>query len=332
MKLKLASVVFAFLLLPLALPMGCGGGDSDNGTPDDFISACVNDISAANLEANAQWLQGYGTRFFLAPNHGDIAIAIRNKFIQLGFAESDVRIEAFEIDEPEWDGLSIAPPPATTQYNVVARLTGSEQPGNVYVAGAHYDSVVDDGDPLGWAPGANDNASGVAGTLEIARVMKQRGFTPKSTIEFVAFASEEYDFDGSAAYIENAVQNGYNIVFMLNNDMISYEAENTPSQWEVNVMDYANSQGLRSRFVECGELYTDLTFTHDNEYNDAGDSYSFSEEGYAALFIISNDEESDPVTHAEYYHTADDVLAHYNYAYCKQVTAASCAFLIQETR
>jgi Zn-dependent M28 family amino/carboxypeptidase len=69
-----------------------------------------------------------------------------------------------------------------TYYNLAAELTGTESPENILVVGAHYDTVR-------TTPGADDNASGVAGLLELARTLS--GTRPVKTVRFVAFALEE---------------------------------------------------------------------------------------------------------------------------------------------
>jgi leucyl aminopeptidase len=185
--------------------------------------------------------------------------------------------------------------------------------------------MTDATDPFFYSPGANDNASGIAGMLEIARVIKKRGFVPASTIEFVAFASEEYELNGSDDYVNKASATNKNIVMMLNLDMIAYDPQTDPAKWIVNVMDYGNSTGLRTMFVKCGRTYTNLNFSHNNDYIEDGDSYSFYKKGYQALFIINDAEDS-------YYHTPDDIIGHYNFPFCKAVTSVACALLVQENK
>jgi len=92
--------------------------------------------------------------------------------------------------------------------NVVARKPGREQPRRVVVVGAHYDSV-----PV--APGANDNASGVAVVLEVSRVLVNRSFP--YTLAFVAFGAEELGLLGSQHYVRVA---GQDVVAMINVDVV----------------------------------------------------------------------------------------------------------------
>lgn len=313
----------ATLVLSLFFIFSCGEYEEEEevieaGTPDVFVTPFVEDINSDTIKSYVQWMQNYTTRFFLKDNRRQIAVDIKNKFIQLGY--NNARIDSFYFSA-NWDNSTYN----TWQYNVIASLEGSVNPNNIYVIGAHYDCIVDEGNPFNLAPGANDNASGVAGVIEVARIMKKRAFIPKNTIEFVAFASEEYDLNGSTDYANKTIASNKNIIMMLNNDMIAYDPNTDLSQCSVNVMDYENSGDLRTQFVKCGKTYTALQFACNNDYNEEGDSYTFSQKGRRAIFIISNVDDS-------FYHTVNDVVNNYNYKYCKEIVAISCALLVQENK
>lgn len=104
--------------------------------------------------------------------------------------------------------------------NVIAALPGVTTPDKIYVVGAHFDAVV-------GAPGADDNASGIAGMLEMARIFSTRSFD--STIRFIGFDQEETGLVGSRAYAQNAAAAGDNIKLATIFDMIGYtRATQTP--------------------------------------------------------------------------------------------------------
>ncbi|OGT31071.1 MAG: hypothetical protein A2W28_10670 [Gammaproteobacteria bacterium RBG_16_51_14] len=110
--------------------------------------------------------------------------------------------------------------------NIVAELYGNASADEIIVVGAHYDTV--------WmTPGADDNASGVAGMLEIARLLKDRNFN--RTIRFVAFANEEDPFYftgnmGSLYHAKRARDHGENIVAMFSLEMLGYYSDVKGSQ------------------------------------------------------------------------------------------------------
>jgi hypothetical protein len=83
-----------------------------------------------------------------------------------------------------------------TVYNVVADIPGTETPDEYVIVGAHFDSV-----PIGT--GALDNGTGVAATMEAARLLMESGARPKRTIRFVLFAGEESGLVGSRGYVKD---------------------------------------------------------------------------------------------------------------------------------
>ena len=122
-------------------------------------------------------------------------------------------IVAYEDFELDYDGI------VGSQRNVIARLPGSDPSAGVIVIGAHYDSrVADIKDAAERAPGANDNASGVAALIEIARLLAHE--TPVASIDFVAFAAEEIGSVGSSYYLGSAQARGEVIRGVIILDMI----------------------------------------------------------------------------------------------------------------
>ena len=112
-------------------------------------------------------------------------------------------------------------PEPTIITNVVATLRGSqpESADRVYVVSGHYDTRCSDPlDAVCDAPGANDDASGVAAVVELARVMASRRFD--ATIVFMAVAGEEQGLFGSTHFAELAKQANVNIDGMFTNDII----------------------------------------------------------------------------------------------------------------
>ena len=110
--------------------------------------------------------------------------------------------------------------------NVEAEVRGTERPDEILVIGAHYDSVR-------GSPGANDNGTGVAAMLALARAFAQ---SPHSrTLRFVAFTNEEPPFFqtrhmGSRVYAQRSQQRGENIILMLSLETIGYYSDEPGSQ------------------------------------------------------------------------------------------------------
>ena len=94
--------------------------------------------------------------------------------------------------------------------NVVLQINGTDDPSRAYVVTGHYDSRrLDVMDYTGDAPGADDDASGVAVAMEMARVCAKK--KPKATMIFAAVAAEEQDLYGSAHLAKTLKEQGYNV-------------------------------------------------------------------------------------------------------------------------
>jgi leucyl aminopeptidase len=274
------------------------------------------EINADSVLALITWFQNMGTRFALSDTRKSVALKIKNRFISLGY--TDTKLDSFQISKT-WRNILYF----QWQYNVIATLPGSLNPDSVSIVGGHYDDILTTGDPTTITPGANDNASGISATMEIARVLKKKNWMPESTIKFVAFGSEEQGLLGSTDYVAKASQRGEKIKMMLNHDMIAYETSNDKLTWIVNIIDYDNSHDLRTFAQSMCTKYTVLNYINVNTYNKQSDSYPFSLYGYKALFFFSYD--SDPN-----YHTLNDLVTYCNPEYCAEIAKVSCALLVNK--
>ena len=301
-----------FLIMILLLT-DCTKEDPEKLRKEAIILKLVNDINADSLKGYVTWLQNMGSRFALADNRRNVALKIKKRFIRMGFP--DTEIDSFmvtrtygEIAYEQWN------------YNIIATISGNRSPDSICIIGGHYDDILGTGDPFAIVPGANDNASGVAAALEIARVMKKNNFAPENKIMFIAFGAEELGLWGSRDFAVNPNGFSQKIKFMLNNDMIAYEPSNDPSGWYVNIIDYDNSHNLRIEAEEICTRYTSLNYRNDNTSSGRTDSYPFFINGYKALFFFSS--KTDPN-----YHTLNDLVENCNFDYCREIVRISCALL-----
>ena len=308
------TIIVMVAVLPFFLHSCDHDDDSGEGRRESVTRKITSDINPDSLEKYVAWLSNLGTRFALADNRREIAGALGDRFTAIGL--EGVHLDSFMIDRYYNDKRY-----QQWQYNVVASISGSLYPDSVCLLGAHYDDNLRSGDPFIAAPGANDNASGIAAILEIARVLKKNNFVPERTIRFVAFGAEELGLYGSTDYAAKALENSESISMMLNNDMIAYEPTTDPSGWKVDIMDYDNSGGLRAEAEKMCEKFTSLGFVNDNTYSHQSDSYPFSLNGYRALFFFAFTFDPD-------YHSMNDLPEHCNFEYCSEVVRVSCAMLV----
>lgn len=186
------------------------------------IQEMQKEVSAINIERSIQKLVSFGTRNTLSEQQNKIrGVGAARDWLLSEFEKISsacgmclkTQIETFE--QPK----TIRIPEPTKISNVFAVLTGTKDPNRVYIVSGHYDSVCSSPtDSVCEAPGANDNASGTAVMLELARVMSKRKF--EATIIFMAFSGEEQGLLGAAHYAKKAKSANINIEAILNNDIV----------------------------------------------------------------------------------------------------------------
>ena len=193
-------------------------------TRNRTIANIVREIDARKIEASIRKLVSFGTRNTLSeqndPKRGigaarDWLYAEFLKAAELSKGRMTVEKQAYEQQKAQ------RVPQPTIITNVVATLKGTqpESTDRIYVVSGHYDSMCNSTtDAKCDAPGANDDASGTAAVLEMARVMAKYEF--EATIVFMAVAGEEQSLLGSTHYAEQAKQKNWNIDAMFTNDII----------------------------------------------------------------------------------------------------------------
>ena len=176
----------------------------------------VSEVSNQNLVGYVQTLEGFNTRntYSVTDQEGlGIGAARRwifNEFIRVGNGRLLVEVDEFPVNQ---NGI------VYNQQNIVATLQGSGSHPGVIVLAAHYDSrTIDPLSGSGFAPGANDNGSGVAALLETARVLSSREWS--QTIIFVAFAAEEQNRLGSTHFVTNRLLTGWRFDAMISTDIV----------------------------------------------------------------------------------------------------------------
>jgi len=197
---------------------------------DPEIKKMVSEVSASNMENTVRKLVSFGTRHTLSDTKSNTrGIGAAQRWVKSEFdkyaKESNGKLSA-EIDyfTVKADGKRIA---TDSQLgNVMATLKGTDPTDNrVLIISGHLDSRASDVmNTTIDAPGANDDVSGVAAVMEISRIMSKREFP--FTIIFVAVVGEEQGLYGAKHLADKAKAENWNVVAMLNNDMIGNSLSN----------------------------------------------------------------------------------------------------------
>lgn len=189
-----------------------------------------------------------------------------------------------------------------TSDNVIAIQRGSVYPDEYVVCGAHYDSYnYDSGHPDSLrAPGADDNASGSAGILEMARLLSKCKF--ERSILYCGWAAEEIGLIGSAAFAKDCASNMLDIVGYFNLDMIGYLKEG--SDIHVHLMYTTQDSTIANYVYNFSHIYYPEMPISQNWLSWGDSDYSsFNRNGYAAVHTFEDVHNSSP-----FIHTPNDIL------------------------
>jgi hypothetical protein len=284
---------------------------------DSRIAAALQQVSAERIQTNIEQLVSFGTRSTISAQDqsaigAERGIGAAREWIKAEFARYskdcggclDVKTDTFT--EPA--GERIPQPTEITNVYAVLRGTDASDAKRIVLVTGHYDSRNSDiFDTKGAAPGANDDGSGTAVSLECARVLSKLKFP--ATIIFLTVAGEEQGLNGSQHFAKMAKDQGWDIEAALNNDIVGGDKSAEQDHSVVRVFSEglpaaATDQDIRrirglggendsasrelARYVdEVGHAYNVgvkpmLVFRLDR-YLRGGDHYSFNQQGFAAV-------------------------------------------------
>ncbi|MGD8327697.1 MAG: M28 family metallopeptidase [Sphingomonadales bacterium] len=210
------------LLLLTAVAFSTNTAQAATPEVETKIHSLVQDVSADRLKADVTKLVGFGTRHTLSETESDTrGIGAARRWIKSEFEriskECGDCLEVITVSDII-SGEKRIPDPVEV-VNVIAIQRGTLDPNRMVLMAGDIDSRVSDVmDSTSDSPGANDNASGVAGVIEAARVLSKHEFA--GTIVYAALSGEEQGLFGGAILADYAKEQGWDIKAVLNNDMI----------------------------------------------------------------------------------------------------------------
>ena len=257
-------------------------------TEDVLVSQAIGMVNGDNIEGDILNLEEYGTRYHTKASATQAVYELKDRWeaMVLAAGRTDVSVRIFNhID--------------TSMPSVIMTFEGAETPEDFIIIGGHMDSVnfLDFDD----APGADDNASGIATIIEISRVLFDMNFIPKKTVEFMAFAAEEVGLVGSSEIAEEYSNNGVNVEAFVQFDTDNYAG----SINDIYITtDPYNSTILNEFLIDLMEHYNssgDHQFTYGTTECNYGcsDHFSWAQQGYNVAFPFeAADGEYNPFLHS----------------------------------
>jgi len=291
------------LSLPLMLMLLLCSKFSYTQEYDPFIASGVEQVSYDSVLKNLQEFESLGIKAINSPELGKTADWLVGKHLSYGY--TDIERDTFYYGtEP--------------MFNLIVTKTGTKYPDTYLILDAHYDT---------WGgPGVNDNGSGTAIILEVARLLA--GINTEYSIRFIHFSAEEVGMVGSSHYVENTViPQGMDILLVFNidevggvagssNDIITCERDESPPNGN-NQESWLYTDTL----VTLTEMYSDLGTYIDYAYG--SDYVPFQEAGY----VITGYYE---YNHSPWVHSINDSLSKLDTSYvfmqARSSTAAAMYF------
>lgn len=290
---------------------------------NSIISAHVDRIEEDSIAAYMQELVDFKTRFMLADNRRDIALWIQDRFKDFGY--TGVVLDSFQnaVEFPFGSGEMHT----TWQYNVIAGLEGSQSSDTLLVLGAHYDCATmgPNQDPLVYSPGANNNASGMAVCLEIARLIRQNNLQARYALNFVAFGSEEFmtmfaeGGSGAEHYVSQIKESGRHVILMIDNNQVSHRP--SADDWRLDFQNCPGSQWVTDAARYVARKYTRIVPVDSDDHINFSDVYYFWSAGFPAIFF-------EEFHFCPYTFTDKDIPENCDMEYCAEVAKISLALLL----
>ena len=213
-----------FRLVPFFYILVSVSALSADAKPDPVVQKILADISSVRIEERIRKLVSFETRHTLSQTDSDVrGIGAARRWIESELrACSKASGGRLQVSTQEWlEPVSRRVSRPTTLVNIVATLPGDSQSSKdrLLIVSGHYDTINSEvSDSVGAAPGANDDASGTAVSMELACVMAKHHF--EATLVFMAVPGEEQGLLGAAHFAREARRLGLNIEAMVTNDIV----------------------------------------------------------------------------------------------------------------
>jgi len=307
--------------------------------PDPAIQAVVDSVSMVQYRNYQVDIESMGLGLY---GGSDYRMPYRNRDYHLEKGPSPGNKEASLYIQDAFKDMGLEVTVQGKYANVVGELRGAVSPEKIYIIGAHFDHIEGD------MPGGDDNASGTAAVLEIARVLSQCQF--ESTIRFICFNAEEDGLLGSKDYVSNQlISENETVAGMINLDMILRPGSDVDSQYIIDAelethTNHEASVAWARAYQEMAAAYVPSLTVNDTiiHFDQFGtDHESFIVVGFPAFLVIENSipdwEVANPYYHS--FEDASDRLSNdpespsgisYDYAFATDISRASVALLATE--
>ena len=253
-----------------------------------LVAPMVAQVNEPSIRDMILKLSNFNTRYYKSETGIKSSEFIRDTWADLSKHRSDVNVKLFS--HPKWP-----------QASIIMTIEGSEKSDEIVIVGGHADSIAGMFGGSGKAPGADDNASGIATITEVIKVLMKSNYKPKRTVHFMGYAAEEVGLLGSKEIANDYKATGKKVVGVMQLDMTLNKG--TADQDIVMMADFTN--GAQNEFL--GRLideYVKVKWGYSRCGYGCSDHASWTAAGYPASMPF----ESTMEDINKKIHTANDTL------------------------
>lgn len=278
-------------------------------TKSESLQLLLDQINTSNLSATITSLQNLGTRYHAGTSPNQSSDLIKSNWQALLPAGASVT----QVDHSARK--------STAQKSVVLTIPATETSTETVVLGAHFDSI--NRSNQSDAPGADDNASGIAALTEILRIIKESGATFSRNVELHAYAAEEVGLVGSSDVASQYAGSSKSISAMMQLDMIGYSSVSSDDSLYLITTD--TSPVLVRHLKDLMAAYSIGTMKTGTLDAGTSDHKSWTNTGFHAAFAFEN-----PQDYNESLHTSSDTSTKLDFNLAARFTKLALAFLAHE--
>ncbi len=233
------------------------------------VSELLSQLQPTNLTSTVTNMSNYNNRYYTAQSGVEASNWLKGEWELLASSRDDISVELFQ--HSGW-----------AQPSVIATIEGSTLADEIVVIGGHLDSINGSSPANGRAPGADDNASGIAVVTETLNAIVASGFKPQRTIKLMGYAAEEVGLRGSDEIAAQFAQDNIDVVGAAQFDMTGFRG--TTGQDFTFISDFTNAEQNQYMADLVDTYLTDLTYDFDLCGYGCSDHASWTRHGFAASF------------------------------------------------
>lgn len=253
-----------------------------------LVTPMVAQVEELSIRDMIVKLSEFNTRYYKSETGIKSSEFIRDSWANLSKHRTDVKVELYK--HPSWP-----------QASIIMTIEGSEKSDEIVIVGGHADSIAGMFGGSGRAPGADDNASGIATITEVIKILMKNNYKPNRTVQFMGYAAEEVGLLGSKEIANSYKNKAMKVVGVMQLDMTLFKG--TADKDIVMMSDFTN--GAQNEFL--GKLideYVKVSWGYSRCGYGCSDHASWTAAGYPASIPFESTMED--INHK--IHTANDTL------------------------